>query len=63
MNSFLYTKMLRSNDDRMWRVDGKKHREDGPAIERANGDHEWWVDGQLNRVDGPAVEDADGDYE
>ena len=28
-----------------YRVDGKLHREDGPAIEHSDGSKEWWVNG------------------
>ena len=51
------------NGDTYWRLDGKLHREDGPAIESSNGDKRWYVNGQLHRLDGPAYEDADGDKE
>ena len=27
-------------------MNGKLHREDGPAIEWANGDKEWWLNGE-----------------
>jgi hypothetical protein len=43
-----------------WYLNGKLHREDGPAIEYANGAKEWWLNGKLHREDGPAVEYADG---
>jgi hypothetical protein len=47
-----------------WRkLNGKLHREDGPAIEKANGSKSWWLNGELHREDGPAVEDADGTKE
>jgi hypothetical protein len=39
-----------------WLLDGKLHREDGPAIEYANGTKQWWLDGKLHREDGPAIE-------
>jgi len=42
---------------------GKRHREDGPAVERANGDKEYWINGMLHREDGPAKEYANGDKE
>jgi len=28
---------------RVWYLNGKRHREDGPAIEHSNGDREWWI--------------------
>lgn len=39
-----------------WYLNGKLHREDGPAIERANGAKEWYLNGLLHRVNGPAIE-------
>ena len=49
--------------DKAWYLNGKKHREDGPAIERANGSKAWYLKGRLHREDGPAIECADGDKE
>ena len=44
-----------------WYLHGKRHRTDGPAIERADdGYNAWYLNGQLHRTDGPAVEWADG---
>lgn len=43
-----------------WRLNGKLHREDGPAIEYANGDRFWFQNGDLHREDGPAIEYAGG---
>lgn len=40
--------------------DGKRHREDGPAIELANGEKHWFLNGKRHRVDGPAIEYANG---
>ena len=35
--------------DKHWYLNGKLHREDGPAVEYANGDKEWWLnDEQVN---------------
>ena len=42
---------------------GKRHREDGPAIEYANGNKVWYINDKLHREDGPAVEYANGDKE
>jgi hypothetical protein len=39
-----------------WFLNGKKHREDGPAVERANGAKEWWLNGKRHREGGPACE-------
>jgi|SRR5579859_2522401 len=43
-----------------WYLDGKLHREDGPAIEYASGTRFWFLYGQLHRLDGPAAEHANG---
>ena len=43
-----------------WRVDGRPHRLDGPAVIDADGYQAWCVDGRPHRLDGPAVIDADG---
>ncbi len=40
---------------------GKRHREDGPAILAADGSSYWYQDDLLHREDGPAIEEADGD--
>lgn len=37
-------------------VNGKRHREDGPAIEIINGDKRWYFNDLKHREDGPAVE-------
>jgi len=49
-----------SNGDKEWYLDGKLHREDGPAVERANGHKEWYLNGYLHREDGPAFEYVNG---
>ena len=43
-----------------WFKDGKRHREDGPAIEYEDGTEFWFLDGKQHRADGPAVEHANG---
>ena len=42
-------------------LDGKLHREDGPAIEYAGGSKEWYLHGVRHREDGPAREYSNGD--
>ena len=41
-------------------LNGKLHRNDGPAIEWAYVSKEWWINGQRHRIDGPAIEWDDG---
>ena len=43
-----------------WFLNGKRHREDGHAVEYTDGDKFWYINGKLHREDGPAVEHADG---
>ena len=38
-----------------WRLNGRLHREDGPAVVYPNGSESWWQHGRLHREDGPAV--------
>jgi hypothetical protein len=46
-----------------WRLNGKLHREDGPAVEWADGAKEWYLDGKLHREGGPALEGFSGHEE
>ena len=43
-----------------WYLNGKLHREDGPAVIYPNGRQEWWLNGKCHREDGPAVIYPDG---
>ena len=43
-----------------WYLNGRCHREDGPAIEYAGGTKYWYLNGRCHREDGPAIEYADG---
>jgi|TARA_R110000851_G_scaffold107800_2_gene228279 hypothetical protein len=43
-----------------WYLDGKFHRDDGPAIIAIHGDTWWYLDGKLHRTDGPAIDYPDG---
>jgi hypothetical protein len=54
------TTSVDSEGNRFWHLDGKLHREDGPAVEWADGMKEWWVNGLRHRTDGPAVTYPDG---
>ena len=49
--------------NKCWYLNGKLHRENGPAIELTNGYKEWWINDKLHRKDGPAVEDANSSKE
>ena len=56
-----YTVNVNNSGDKYWYINGKLHREDGPACECANGSKCWCINGKLHREDGPAIECADGD--
>jgi hypothetical protein len=45
---------------RHWYLNGKRHREYGPALECDNGVRSWWLNGKRHREDGPAIEWDDG---
>ena len=55
-----YTVKVYTNGNRFWWLNGKIHREDGPAVESANGSKEWYLNDKRHREDGPAIEYADG---
>jgi hypothetical protein len=56
-----YTVRVYFNGSKSWHLNGKCHREDGPAYEVADGGKAWYLNGKLHREDGPAVEYANGD--
>jgi hypothetical protein len=43
-----------------WYLNGRYHREDGPAITFSTGTEYWFLNGLRHRTDGPAVVFADG---
>jgi hypothetical protein len=44
----------------IYELNGKLHREDGPAVEHSNGNKCWYIDDRLHRADGPAIEWVNG---
>ena len=52
-----------ANGTKRWSLNGKYHREDGPAFEDEYGTKKWFLHGICHREDGPAIERADGDKE
>jgi len=40
-----YTVKVNDYGDRYWYLNGKRHREDGPAIEYSNGRRWWYLNG------------------
>ena len=45
---------------RHWYLNGKRHRENGPALEWADGTGSWYLNDKLHREGGPALEGTDG---
>ncbi len=58
-----YTVEVNDYGTKFWSLNGKLHREDGPAIEWSYGDRSWYLNDKLHREDGPAIERADGTKE
>jgi hypothetical protein len=56
-----YKVKVYDNGDKEWFLNGKLHREDGPAFEGYNGDKFWYLNGKYHREDGPAIEWSNGD--
>ena len=56
-------KFKNEHGDTVWYLNGKLHREDGPAIERLSGDRFWYRYGLLHRENGPAIERNNGTKE
>ena len=55
-----YTVKVWSNGSKEWYLNGKRHREGGPAVEDSDGTKEWYLNGQRHREGGPAIERAIG---
>jgi hypothetical protein len=55
-----YTVQVYPSGSKFWYLNGKCHREDGPAIECASGSKFWYLNGKCHREDGPAIECASG---
>ena len=51
-----YEVIVHDNGTEEWRLNGKLHRENGPALVYSNGDKKWWINDKLHRTDGPALE-------
>jgi hypothetical protein len=48
--------VIHPNGTRQWTLNGKYHREDGPAIEYLSGTKVWYLNGMKHREGGPAIE-------
>ena len=47
----------------VWKLDGKLHREDGPAVTTECGNKLWYKHDLLHREDGPAIIKSNGIHE
>jgi hypothetical protein len=59
-NYIKYEVEVYSNGDKYWFLNGKRHREGGPAIEYSDGCASWYLNDKLHREDGPAIEYRNG---
>ena len=60
-NYIKYEVKVYADGDKDWFLNGLRHREDGPAVERSNGYKAWCLNGKLHREDGPAVTYSTGE--
>ena len=51
---------IEPSGEKYWYLNGKPHREDGPAYEHPNGKKVWWFNGKRHREDGPAIVHPNG---
>ena len=58
-----YTVDVEDNGSKCWYLNGKLHREDGPAAECTNGTKFWFLNDKRHREDGPAIEYSNGTKE
>jgi len=56
-----YTVEVHDDGNKFWYLNGKLHREDGPACDYIYGDKCWYLNGKLHREDGPACDYIYGD--
>jgi hypothetical protein len=59
-NYIKYEVKVYEDGDKFWYLNGKLHREDGPAEEWAIGSKTWWLKGNIHRENGPAIERRNG---
>jgi len=55
-----YEVTIDCNGTEIWKLNGKLHREDGPAVIWSDGTKEYYLNGERHREDGPARIYADG---
>jgi hypothetical protein len=55
-----YKVTISDDGTKRWWLNGKLHREDGPAVEVRDIYKVWYINGKRHRTDGPAYESHDG---
>ena len=60
MKDNLPTKEVDAKGNIRYYLNGKLHREDGPAVECTDGSKKWYFYGNLHREDEPAIELVSG---
>ncbi|CAB4129607.1 hypothetical protein UFOVP116_55 [uncultured Caudovirales phage] len=53
--------VIRDEFGERWLLNGRLHREDGPAVTWAGGTKSWYLNGERHRIDGPAIVYPNGD--
>ena len=55
-----YKVTVEDNGETRWFLDGRLHRNDGPAYINSAGEKAWYQNGNRHREDGPAIKYAGG---
>ena len=63
MKSKIYQVEVMEDGTTYWTVNGKRHREDGPAGKWNDGTEVYYLNDQIHREDGPAVKYLNGKVE
>ena len=51
------------NGTKVWYKEGKRHREDGPAVIYSGGGNQWWIDGNWYPFTGPVyIQNSNGTF-
>jgi len=60
MKSEIYIVTVYEDGGFQWKLNGKLHREDGPAVKTSDGIELYYINGESHREDGPAIKYPDG---
>jgi hypothetical protein len=60
-NYIKYEVKVYADGSKYWYLNGKIHREDGPAVAHSDGFKSWWLNNKRHREDGPAIEFSNGE--